>query len=115
MAALRLSHPGQPTELVDLGPGVGRTTHTRGKVYGGVIVTAAPSQRRGVNLVSERRKAQLDAAHARYAMNRPKCGKVLPIVGGTCARKPDHADSCRSQRALDIDAQRRRTGLGRWP
>jgi hypothetical protein len=66
MAALRISVPGQPTELVDLGPGVGRTTHTRGKVYGGVLVVAAPSQRRGVNTASEWRKTQVREAQARY-------------------------------------------------
>jgi hypothetical protein len=47
MSLLRLSRPGQPTVLIDLGPDTGRTTHTRGMVKGGAIVEVAkkPSTR----------------------------------------------------------------------
>lgn len=46
VSALRFSRPGiVGTILVDLGPAVGRTTHTRGAIYGGVMVAAAPQSR----------------------------------------------------------------------
>ena len=69
MAALRISVPGQPTELVDLGPGVGRTTHTRGKVYGGVLVVAqTPSKPK--SKVEDAKDARRAAALRWYYRNR---------------------------------------------
>ena len=67
MSALRLSRPGQPTELRILDDGaVGRITHTRSALHG-ALVTATPPQKRGDGSdIPEHRRAQVAAAQARY-------------------------------------------------
>lgn len=62
MSALRISRPGLPVAFLDQGLAVGRISHTRGAVYGGVIVVAE----RLPGEPSEVRREQLAAAAARY-------------------------------------------------
>jgi hypothetical protein len=53
MSALRVSRPGHPTQLLDLGPAVGRITHTRGAVGGGVYVVGESERARDLRLQRE--------------------------------------------------------------
>lgn len=65
MSALRVSRPGHPTQLVDIGPAVGRITHTRGSVGGGVYVVGESDRTRALRLqrehVARQRGALLEA------------------------------------------------------
>lgn len=76
MSALRLSVPGQPTILVDLGPSVGRRTHTRGAVMGGALVSPVTKKNRAnerlyrithQEQVNEQRRASRARVKARKA------------------------------------------------
>jgi hypothetical protein len=53
MSALRLSRPGHPTVLLDLGPATGRITHARGSVGGGVYVVGESERARDLRLQRE--------------------------------------------------------------
>ena len=102
MAALRISRPGEPTQLLDLGPAVGRIIHSRGPVYGTVAVGIGPA-------MSPRLPSPSKAAGAteRWAKV-PVCGHLMPKLGETCARKVGHSkDDHRSTRNMQ-DIRRRR-------
>jgi len=39
---------------------------------------------------------------------RPVCGRFMPLAKTTCARGPNHKDSCRSREVMDTDTAVRR-------
>ena len=102
MAALRISRPGEPVQLVDLGPAVGRIIHSRGPVYGSVAVAVG-----GPPQVTNHNPAKQTAATERWSKV-PVCGHLMPKLGETCVRKAGHSkDDHRSARNM-ADIRRRR-------
>jgi len=122
VSALRLSRPGEPTQLVDLGPAVGRIIHSRGPVYGSVAVAVAPPRNHMTADEAERARAKdreyyarhkaevRERQNARREANKPRCAKWMPILKVTCGRRPGHRDSCRSRQVMDDEARRRWAG-----
>lgn len=106
MSALRIAVPGEPIRHIDLGPAAGRIVHTRGAIYGGVMVVAHQPKPTEQQLEGKRA-----AERKWYAAKRAKvvCGYVMPITGEACARRKDHspADDHRSRRAMKVIADRR--------
>ena len=102
MSALRIARPGEPVQLVDLGPAVGRIIHSRGPVYGSVAISVGPAP--SVRMESPGKQA---AATERWAKV-PVCGHLMPKLGATCARNVGHSkDDHRSTRNMQ-DIRRRR-------
>lgn len=122
MSALRVSRPGQPTELIDLGPAVGRTLHTRGAITGGMLVVAqgikrvpteaevAAARARGRRYYENHREEVRIAQNERREQMKPRCGRWMPIIRESCGRRPGHKDSCRSAVVMADEARRRWSG-----
>ena len=104
MSALRISRPGEPVQLVDLGPAVGRIIHSRGPVYGTVAIGIGPTP--AISTTSPARRAQMK--EYRQAMVEA-CGYVMPKLGEKCARRKGHSpeNDHRSRRNLEDIARRR--------
>jgi hypothetical protein len=104
VSALRISRPGEPVRLVDLGPAVGRIIHSRGPVYGSVAVAiGGPPAIHNVT----RSPAKQAAATSRWSAV-PVCGHLMPKLGEKCVRKVGHSkDDHRSARNM-ADIRRRR-------
>lgn len=100
MSALRVSRPGiAGTTLVDLGPSVGRITHTRGPVYGTIAVSGSPLP-----------KPTIPQAGNRVGLRDipARCGHLMPKNNETCARRAGHTkDDHRSARNLEAIRRRR--------
>lgn len=108
MSALRVSIPGKPTVLVDLGPDYGRASHARGSVHGGALVTAMPKPKPP----SEVKRAYERAAYAaRRAPRETKpCGRWIIRRRAECARTKGHNGSCTTAERLAKLAEARRAG-----
>ena len=109
MSALRIGRPGHPTVLIDLGPGVGRASHARGSIHGGALVVAAPPKKREPAVMTPKRRAQVEAAHAGYKARiaRP-CGKWMILKRAECARTKGHTSDCMSADTIEAQRLRRR-------
>lgn len=116
MSALRVSVPGQPVRLIDLGPDAGRIRHTRGAVYGGVMVVAHQPKKPHVS--TEQLERDREAGRRYYATHREevrarqnaarnRCGYLMPKLKETCGRRPGHRDDHKSLRGMQEVAERR--------
>jgi len=87
VSALRISRPGEPVQLVDLGPAVGRIIHSRGPVYGSVAVSTVP-----VAKVRQTAEAVREYNRAYYQRTSSvvRCGKWMEVAGESCARRSGH-------------------------
>lgn len=103
----RPGHPVNPDDFIDLGPATGRVTHTRGSIYGGVLVTPL-GQPKPTGKQLEAKRANERRWYA-AKKDRETCGFVMPTYGEPCARRKDHrpANDHRSRRNLDDIARRR--------
>lgn len=103
MSALRLSVPGQPTRLIDLGPAVAYVTAQPGGIRGSG--TLEPSTGPKVSApISQARREQMAAYKATH---RATCGR--PIREGLCARAPGHRPVCRTRAMMERQAMARRS------
>lgn len=113
MSVQRISVPGQPTTLIDLGPSVARRTFTRGMVYGGVMVVATPARKAPQTPEQIARGREIERRY--YERNRERllqeqrerravpCGKWMILARVECARKARHAGSCASRSSMDAE------------
>ena len=125
MSALRISRPGEPVQLIDLGPAVGRIIHSRGPVYGSVAVAASPPKSHMTAEEAEKTRAAGRAYYERHReevrrkqnarrdANRPHCNQWMPVIKQTCWRRPGHRDSCRSRDVMEDESKRRSSGRDR--
>jgi hypothetical protein len=104
MSALRLSHPGKPTTLIQLGR---ETPHIQGHGgaqlgwFGGVVLTV--KQKRD----NQPRKRLARAPKGRPPIDGPRCG--LPTrFGEPCGRRPEHAPPHKGVNAVARIAERMR-------
>jgi hypothetical protein len=107
MAQLRFSRPGMVgSQLVDLGPSVGRTTFTRGTIHYGGAYVQGMTGKQATKLRDKPMHLRPSRAVVRPA--KPLCGRVLHRDGRTCARDPDHKRECKSRAAMDRINERQR-------
>jgi hypothetical protein len=132
MSVLRFSSPGLSTEFRDLGPSVGRTSHTRLQggnrtLIAGELVSGesgnATQQRHAEMKRSRRRrertrqdvidqhlsgKVEQDRPRRPILEGEPRCDLWLPIAHEWCGRRPGHTGKHRSRDVLIREAARRR-------
>lgn len=114
MSVLRFSQPGEPTLLVDLGPGIGRSQHTRGAITGGMLVVAESERARHTRLQRESlaRQRSLAVEPERPVRQVALCRKWMILPRTECARRSRHVGDCATRAAMDAENRAARKRLG---
>ena len=114
MSAIRISRPGYPVRLIDQGPAVGRTTHTRAAIAGGItLVPSGSAAHQGIPPMSAgqtfvRWKAEPKPKSPRRPGTWERCGRSMR-TGDTCGRRKGHGvGECKSVEAVERDNARRK-------
>lgn len=106
MALIRISRPGEPTRLIDIGSAYG---HIDGQNNGGSIVVGGPA----APPIMPTPQKDLDRNARNRTINRERKAVCLRemATGVPCGRTLGHKDSCRSRQWMDRKAASIRSGL----